>query len=69
MPVRLGVVLAVLLSYGVPSVEALRLVEATRTADAAGPGAAWDRDGWEKFVGPNGERLRQLVLATFASDQ
>ena len=55
-------VLAVLLAYGVPEVEAVLLVEATRTADAKGPGAQWEGTGWEKFDGPSGERLRDIVL-------
>jgi protein-tyrosine phosphatase len=61
-----AVVLAVLLAYGVPPDEAVARVDATRTSDAGGPGETWNEEGWEKFVGKNGQRLRQLVVDTFS---
>ena len=57
-----AVVLAILLAYGVPPNEASARVDATRASDATGPGEPWNEDGWDKFVGRNGQRLRQLVL-------
>ena len=61
-----AVVLAVLLAYGVPPDEAAARVDATRASDADGPGEPWNEEGWDKFVGSNGQRLRQLVLAHFS---
>lgn len=55
-----AVVLAVLLAYGVPPEEAVERVRSTRTADGA-----WSGDDWDKLVGPNGARLRGLVLGKF----
>lgn len=60
-----AVVLAVLLSYGVPADTALELVIATRMADQDGPGKPWPGTGWEKFTGENGTRLQSLVLQHF----
>jgi len=60
-----AVVLAVLLAYGVPPDEALARADATRTSDMGGPGEPWNEEGWDKFVGKNGLRLRQLVLGQF----
>ena len=61
-----AVVLAIMLSYRVPEDRALQHVMDTQFCDTNGPGAKSTGDqGWQKFVGENGDRLRKLVLAMF----
>jgi hypothetical protein len=45
--------------------EAVKTIKESATKSEF-PGKAWDRTGWEKFVGKSGEMLLEIVKANFA---
>lgn len=64
-----AVVLAIMLSYGVPKDLAVERVLATQTPDTNGPGvSSMGDESWEKFTGDNGKRLLKLVSGTFPAN-
>jgi hypothetical protein len=59
-----AVALAIMLSYGVDVDEAVNTIKGSATKSEF-PGKAWDRAGWEKFVGPSGKMLLEIVKENF----
>ena len=59
-----AVALAIMLHYGVNFDKAVETIKGSATKSES-PGEAWDREGWEKFVGESGEMLLQIVKENF----